>query len=178
MVVIAIVGMVASMALPSVTGAMMRARRAEQRIVRRGINKAIEDAFLRNNSQWDSSIVRDQEWLWNPPFDPSSLNTTPGQCNIGGPAAWNSSVDFSHWKWIDFQPEGLLRGRYNAYITGKDGSAANPFEYLSLAASDFDSNGICVSRLESHVCNQSGDWSLNIEATVGVDGSVTSEEEW
>lgn len=167
MVVVSIIGVLASVALPSINGAATRARAAEITIVRVGIERATKDAHMRNNFQWpvDTGFNPD----WNPTWDPSSVS--PDNCYIL-PAAWDTSSAQDAWKWIDFVPEGQLRGRYSVHGMGS-GTVSDPHWFHTHNASDMNRNGICSARVVNFtMSNTNNGWVMDGDLTFGVGSAV------
>ena len=174
MVVVAIIGVLSSIALPSITGAMTRARRAEQTIVRNGIHRGMTDAFMRNNYAWNPAWIASSLWEWNPALD---LAATATPCNLGPPAPWIKTAGYSHWKEVEYEPEGLLRGRYGISIPSPSGAPQGESGYMNHAVSDFDSNGICVNHLDWWKATGNGDWAIDMSFITGASG-LLDDGEW
>lgn len=107
MVVVAIIGVVASIAVPYYQDSVARAHRAELPIV---VNK-VRQHFLNlydNNGSFLNSIGMPAGSGLNP------YTTVP----VGQKAAWNPNV----WGWndLDFVPDGLLRMRYIYVVSTPD----------------------------------------------------------
>lgn len=169
MVVVSIIGVLGSIALPSITGAMVRARRAEITIVRTSIERATKDAHMRNDYKWPDSSGFNPDW--NPSFDYSTFSAT--WCFIG-PAAWETGPHQDAWRWIDFVPEGRLRGRYSMHGMGS-GTPGDPFGFHTHNASDLNSNGICSTRVvQWDMRDSSQGWQLTYD--VNYNGSGPTDE--
>ena len=173
MVVTAIIGLVASMAIPSLNGALTRARRAEVSMVRNGIDKAARDAFMRNDFAFPSSPFNAD---YNPIIDFGAIDLTPGNCSVGPPAKWDRT--YSNWTWFEFEPEGLLRARYLFVSEGMKGDPGNPVGYGTWVASDLDNNLICAGHGVRWYSTQAGEWTLRYEASVSATGDPIPEGEW
>ena len=163
MVVVAIIGLLVSMAAPSVTAAMTRARSSEVKMVKTGIEKSARDAFMRSGFQWPPGVTTDtggEGFIFNPPFDFAAAigPGAPGSCRIGAPARWDTtSAAREGWKWLDFVPEGLLRGRYE-FTYDAHGTFDPANCYQSLAITDLDYDGNCFGRFSDWCMRDNGDW--------------------
>lgn len=172
MVVVAIIGVLGSVAWPSIQGSVVRARAAELTIVRTSIEKSLQDAHMRNNFQWRENepwIAESAGPLFNPPWDYGSVD--PAACYIL-PAKWSTEPEFDAWKWLDFIPEGMLRGRYSVHAGGGPAYGA-PFSFHTHVASDLNNNGICSARVVNWMLSETslGSWYIDADATYGL-GSV------
>lgn len=173
MVVVAIIGVLASVAWPSIQGSVTRARAAELTIVRSSIERSLQDAHMRNNFQWPDNNAWNAdtapEPIFNPPWDYASVD--PTACYII-PAPWSTAPEYDAWKWLDFIPEGLLRGRYSVH-SGGGPSNGTPFTFHTHVASDLNNNGICSARVVNWTMSETslGGWYIDADATYGL-GSV------
>lgn len=181
LVVVAIIGVLASVAFPSLAGAMERGRRAEINIVRAGISNAARDKFMRNNFQWPMGLgggdPEENNMPWNPPIDVTTLAARPN-CNVGPPTRWDStSAAMEKWKWLEWEPEGLLRARYR-FQSGGAGGLHNTADYQVIHVSDLDGDGECGGHMTGWSSARNGDWVVDYEFHYGVGGALIEDGEW
>ena len=135
MVVVAIIGLLAGIAIPQFLTFTWRTKRAEREAMKSAILLA-----LRTRAQ--SSIGQSQ--VLNLPQNPPSSPTD-------GPAAFSRSL--GDWGAIDFAPEGQLRYRYTVAYT----VAAGTTHALISIVGDVDADG-SPSQLDSEYVLTSDSW--------------------
>ena len=180
MIVVAVIGVLASVAAPSMQLFLVKARSAEIQVVRNGISIAARDAFMRADYKWPTD---DGTGNWadgtpvNPTLDMTDLGTGNGDCRIGPPKTWETSADQDLWKFIDFVPEGQLRGRYK-FTPDRNGAFDDPYCYQVLAISDLDADGTCAGRNQTWYITNNANWALRHDIVFGVGAAILDESEW
>lgn len=122
MVVVAIIGILASVAVPSFGRLLLRSKTGERTIVVTALCRAAEDYFVRNDgwpAQYGTGPGRWSElWLdWNPPLMPTAQKRglTPR--------------NYDHWGRMSVQIDGFLYHSY--YLYGyQQGRTAYYYDYL------------------------------------------------
>jgi prepilin-type N-terminal cleavage/methylation domain-containing protein len=132
MVVVAIVGLLASVALPTFQKFVLRAKVAERATIMLRIRKGIQDYYIRNGVLFPSSYGESLVSGYNPPFPPTSgkrvmTTTFP---------TWN--VYFSGAGSVFEEIEGAV---YYSYAFQVDDVAGEPTRISIWAAGDLDGDG-------------------------------------
>lgn len=172
MVVVAIVGVLGSIAWPSVMGAMVRARKTEVHIVRAAIDRSVFDFHLRSGDKFPGDGTFYTEW--NPHMNPADM--APPNANLP-PAPWDTtSASHENWKQIDFLPEGLLRGRYGIHSYSPGGGEVG--NYHVDCVTDLNNNGIPVGYLLSWTTGGTNSgWVIESEALYSFTGIINIGDE-
>jgi prepilin-type N-terminal cleavage/methylation domain-containing protein len=127
MVVVAIIGILASVAVPNFMKYTLRAKASERVYVNKEIRRGVEDYWTLNGRFPQGSATASTLYCsYNPPFPPTTTKR-PMQVR-----AWDD------WKALNLQVEGTLYNSY--YVYGQ----ANPFftYYYPLIYGDIDGNKI------------------------------------
>ena len=145
MIVISIIGILASIAIPEMKVMTLRAKRSEREAVIRGIASAIKTRFITN--EFPNGTI-------------FAVQNPPGPVD-GSPLAW--SRDLGEWRQIPFAPEGgRLYHRYSVEISKTPTSAS----FTIIAESDLDSNGVPCTRVLTYERN-SEDWVITLDEQTG-----------
>ena len=112
MMVVAIIGVLASVALPATEGVMIRTYKAELKTNRSIIEKSMK-------------LHHDREGRWNFPGKSASgsFSTNPPVAATTGPATFQQS--YNGWNQLEMVPEGRVRGRYYVHFESYGGGYDN-----------------------------------------------------
>lgn len=117
MIVVAIIGILAAIAIPNYMAMQLKAKRSELPTNVDGIRTA-EQAFDAANDGW---VVVNEA-----PRDSTSLDKSQ--------VAWPGTAD-SSWTTLGWEPDGPLRGAYNVVLS------AAPANFVVTGAGDMDADG-------------------------------------
>jgi prepilin-type N-terminal cleavage/methylation domain-containing protein len=136
MIVVAIIGILASVAIPRFQRSNLRARKAERDLVLNGVAKGTQALLIRSNNNELPPLVAG---AWNPALPVSSVKR---------------SFDFgaAGWDEIDLQVQGLL---YHSYQFVLD-TGSSPAVLVAAAQGDLDDNGDICDRTVTYEVTRGG----------------------
>lgn len=145
MVVVAIIGILASIAVPSFLGALVRARKAERYSMFGMIYRSINEYYTSNNYTFPRQISPTVTELYGAPNPPVPVNGTPH--------AWVPST--TGWSNFGIQPEGALRYSYRVIARADAATPTNSVFYVE-STGDANENGITVIHYEYRYLQANG----------------------
>ncbi len=144
MIVVAIIGVLAAVAIPSYRGYLVRARASEAFSVLQGIREAEERHY---NSDWGNHQYLGTNGNWMP----SNTNSAPTGCSRTS-RNWGTSSEAA-WTTLGFVPDGptyysytITVGTSSTYAgsgacPGTSWSATGPIAFCAMASGDLDCDG-------------------------------------
>ena len=149
MMVVAIIGLLAAMAIPTSQGFVWRSKRTERTTVMKSIQQSMKDYLLANDGLVNSAVPQSFLATWNPPLPVTGVRR-PFTAGVPG---WNQLV---------WQPTGYLG--YSYYISGSFSSTSSYF--LIYAVGDADGNNRLSQKVDRYDL-VSGLWQLTSETESG-----------
>ena len=150
MLIVAIIGVMASIAIPSFKGALVRAKRAERNLMFDAIYRSIEEYYNSNNYVFPtlSGTTTTLSGAYNPtytaPFT-SALKTFK-----------SSAVG---WSYLAFNPTGQMR--YSYQFTANTDAASVSNNYFTIQSiGDADNNGIPALHTQTWTLTSTGNWTI------------------
>ena len=147
--VVAIIGTLSAMAIPTAQLFAWRSKRTERTVVMKSIAQSMKDYLSAHDELVNSRLTQSFLASWNPILPVTAL---PRPFNAGAPG-WNQLV---------WQPFGSLR--YSYYISGSF-SASSSF-FLIFAVGDVDANNKLSQKVDRYDL-MSGFWQLTSETESG-----------
>jgi prepilin-type N-terminal cleavage/methylation domain-containing protein len=135
MIVVAIIGILASVAIPKLQRSSLRARKTERDLIMSGVAKGMQDYVLRK----DADPVAVVTGAWNPALP---VGADRRSFVFGQPG----------WTDIDLQVQGLL---YHSYQFTFD-PTSTPAQLVVAAQGDLDANGEICDRVVTYEITRGG----------------------
>jgi prepilin-type N-terminal cleavage/methylation domain-containing protein len=149
MLVVAIIGTLAAIAIPSARAFAWRSKRTERTVVMKSIAQSMKDYLLAHDDLVNSRVTQSFLATWNPLLPATAL---PRPFNAGA-QGWNQLV---------WQPFASLR--YSYYVSGS--FAASSSFFLIFAVGDVDANNKLSQKVDRYDL-VSGLWQLTSETESG-----------
>lgn len=149
MMVVAIIGLLSAMAIPTSRGLVWRTKRTERTTVMKNIQQSMKDYLLANDGLVNSRVAQTFLATWNPPLPVTGLRR-PFSAGMAG------------WKQLVWQPTGYLG--YSYYISGSFSSTSSYF--LVYAVGDADANNKLSQKVDRYDL-VGGIWQLTSETESG-----------
>ena len=154
LIVVAIVGILASIAIPTFLRYRLKTRASEAKLVLGGI-KTSQEAFRTEQDQY-ANIVSPQ-----PALVPGTVRTSWGAMDCPGTCSKNNVADCDRFACIGFAPAGTVFYRYAA--PARTGAAGVTAEFGAGAQGDLDGDG------------EFGSFAFRSAAAVGVTTGVVAD---
>jgi prepilin-type N-terminal cleavage/methylation domain-containing protein len=144
MIVVCIVGILSTVALPEFQNIMLRSKQAEREMMMNSIGRVLNEYTTAHGGQFPGGV--DPDLPWNP-AEPANGKKQPFNMAVG------------HWEDLGWAPDGYLYYRYEVRRTGVD-------EFTITAKGDLNNNDL-VSYKELKYKLQGGTWQKLSESVYG-----------
>lgn len=125
MLVVAIIGLLTSLAIPGFLGMQIRARKTERTLIEQNIVHSVESQFARDEKFPTAFAgVTSLSAAFNPPGTP-----------VAHKRDWDRTV--AGWNLVDFEPDGALYYQYQ--VSGSSSGGVSTFQVVSKGDLDGDS---------------------------------------
>ena len=150
MIIVAIIGIMASIAIPSFKGALVRAKKGERNLLLDAIYRSIQEYYNSNNYAFPNSCggtVTCISTAFNPTYTPP-FTSAPKLFDATQPG----------WNLLAFAPEGQMRYSYNLTAQSDPNAGTGFIQVQSIG--DADQDGIAAYHWINYTLQPNSSWTI------------------
>jgi type IV pilus assembly protein PilA len=144
MIVVSIIGVLASIAIPGFKGFVLKAKRAERDTLMKGFISSMKDYFIANERFVQVAGATSWMWMdWHPPLNGGMPTAAKKLWSTPPPSVWTD------WRYMSLKPDGTVYYHYYASAS----MAPLWGQIYVLTQGDIDADGLPAAAAEEHTFN-------------------------